>query len=459
MSFSMSTTQPRVLNLTVLPPSTPSSAVALTDYRFKWVHSIWFDLLLAAVVGFVYTSMVLGPKALNVHNTAWLTPDPATYFIGWEEFRQDPHWHWPLMHTERLGYPEGESVALMDLNPLFALPFKLVSFLLPHPFNYLGLEAMFACSLQFFFASRLFRLFPGATPISVGLFSSFFVLSPPLNYRLVGHYTLSNHWVILAAIVVFVRTQKATGSIRHFAISTLILAAVAIAMNPYFAFPVLLLLSATVVSLVWQRRLAVRHAWLIFLAMGITSLAVAYAVGFIIPGGRGYGSPGYRYYSMNLLSPFNPYAPSIGPPNGSIILPKLPVATAGQYEGYNYFGAGVLALLALVFVMGLLKPGKLPHLKKAWALPLLACALVLTLMAFSAKITIGSSTLFDLDSHERLSPYLSPLRSSGRLFWAPYYLILTALLSAPFLFFRKSRATLLLVIFLIVQFADTAPLR
>ena len=65
----------------------------------------------------------------------------------------------------------------------------------------------------------------------------------------------------------------------------------------------------------------------------------------------------------------------------------------------------------------------------------------------------------DLDPGERLSPYLSSLRASGRLFWGPYYLILVTVLAAPFVFFRKSWANLLIACALLLQIADTQSLR
>jgi hypothetical protein len=64
-----------------------------------------------------------------------------------------------------------------------------------------------------------------------------------------------------------------------------------------------------------------------------------------------------------------------------------------------------------------------------------------------------------LDPKEVLSPYLAPLRASGRLFWAPYYAILAGTLAAPFLLFRRTWANLLIAGALVLQFADTSALR
>jgi hypothetical protein len=422
--------------------------------KFAWLGSAWFDLAIAGLVGFVYALIVIGPVPLNPRNTNWVTPDPATYYIGWELFRQDPHIHWPLTFTDRVGYPYGESVALFDLNPVLALALKPLSPLLPEPCQYLGFEVVLLCALQFFFALRLFRLILGANPLGIALSSIFFLLSPPLNYRLVGHYALSNHWLLLAALLVFFQAQQESSrTIRRFVISAVILAGVSVGINPYIAFQVMLLLTGSVATLLWQQKLTLKLAAGIMALLCVTCLATAYSLGFVITGGRGYASSGYRYYSMNSLALFDPYW------YGSGILPKLSMATAGQYEGYNYLGAGVLILALIVLVLALLRREKLQSPNTRWLLPLALCSVLLTLMALSTKVTIGSATLLDLDPRERFSVYFAPFRASGRLFWAPYYTMLIAVLAGPFLFLRRSRANLLLAGILLVQLADTSPLR
>ena len=165
-------------------------------FRLDWMGSVWFSLLISGIVGLLYALIVMGPAPLNPRNTGWLTSDAATYYIGWELFRQDPNVHWPLTYTDRVGYPYGESVALFDLNPLLALVLKPLSPVLPNPCQYLGIEVVLLCALQFFFALRLFHLILGPNPLGIALSSVFFLLSPPLNYRLVGHYALSNHWLL-----------------------------------------------------------------------------------------------------------------------------------------------------------------------------------------------------------------------------------------------------------------------
>jgi hypothetical protein len=141
----------------------------------QWPASIVVNLSIAGAIGLVYTLFVLGPARLDPSNLSWLDGDPATYYIGWELFRQDARLHWPLTFTNRLGYPLGDSIAFMDPNPLLVLMLKPLSPLLPTPFQYLGIAAVLAVSLQFFFATSLFRLLLGRNVFGVLLPSVFFL--------------------------------------------------------------------------------------------------------------------------------------------------------------------------------------------------------------------------------------------------------------------------------------------
>jgi hypothetical protein len=438
-------------------------------------------LCAALVAGLLYALVVIGPAPLNPRNVDWVTLDPAYHYVGWELWRQDPHVHWPLTYTDRLGFPRGESIALVDLNPLLAVLLRPLSPLLGEPFQYFGLEAVLCCALQFFFAFRIFRLMLGTNVLGMALCSIFFLIAPPLNYRLTQHYSLSNQWLLLAALYVFFRSQESPiqpkdrwvghqqssptqakggwvghpilNPIRQFTISGAVLAGIAAGINPYIAFQVLVLLLAGVVSLLWQRRVTLWHAAGIAALFCASGLVVSYSLGLVIAGGRGYTTGGYRVFSLNLMSPVDPRGWT------SIVLHRLSSATPGQYEGYAYLGAGVLALALIVLGAVVVGRPKLPSLDRRWVLPLLLCCAVLTLLALSTRVTFGSHTVVDLDPGETLSPYLSSLRASGRLFWGLYYLIMVAVLAAPFAFFRKSWANGLIAGALLLQLADTQSLR
>jgi hypothetical protein len=421
---------------------------------FEWPNSLWFNLAMAVIIGLLYSLLVLGPVPLNPKNIGWLRNDPAMYYSGWALFRQDSQFHWPLTCTDRIGYPLGYCIALMDVNPLLAVCLKFLSPLLPDTFQYLGLETILACVLQFFFALRLFRLLLGPHPLAVLLPSVFFLVSPPMTLRMGAHYTLTNHWLLTAALFVFCLGQRVpANSVRRFMAATLVLAGISVSINPYLAIQVLFLLTAAVITL-WLRGCLTLPATGAFLvALGAACAVVAYAVGFVIPGGQGYGAGGFRSYSMNLLSPFDPDG------HGALLSRQLPLFVSDQYEGYCYLGAGVMSLAIIAGVIAFLRRSKIPRLQWRSVMPFLLCCFILTLIALSTRITIGSKLLLDLDPNQTLTPYFAPLRSSGRLFWLPYYAILAAIISAPYFLLKRRWANVLVAVALAVQLADTTPLR
>ena len=294
----------------------------------------------------------------------------------------------------------GKSVALLDVNPLLVLVLKPLSPLLPEPFQYFGIEVILACTLQFFFAFRLFRLFLGSNLLGIALCSVFFLLAPPLNLRFRSHYSLTNQWLLLAALFVFAQAQQQSSrSIRRFVFSAATLAAVSVAINPYLAFQVLLLLTTAVASLRWRKRTTLSQSAYIMGLLAAISFMMSYSLGLIIRGGRGYGGTGYRHYSMNLLALFDPRGWR------SVLFARLPETADGrQYEGYNYLGAGVLLLAAVVVVAALIRRGDVWRPDRGWLVPLSLGCLLLTLLALSTKVTLGSENSRRLGSKGSIVP-------------------------------------------------------
>ena len=351
----------------------------------RWYDAIWFEIAIALVAGFFYALLVMGPTPLNPRNVNWVAYDPAYHYVGWEMFRQDPHLHWPLTYTDRLGYPKGESVALIDLNPLMAVVLKPLSPLLPEPAQYFGIEVVLACALQFFFAFRLLRLLIGPNVIGAALGSAVLPACPAAELSLLGTLFLK-------------QSVGAGGSVVRLRARAKARAADCAPLCDFSGHPGGDLGRHKSVSRV---RGFVGHEWLASRACcgdgrsrwrnlpGVVGLlaaagfAMAYAFGLVISGGRGYGSGGYRDLSMNLLAPIDPRGWT------SLIFPRLHSASFGQYEGYNYLGAGVLIIAAIAIVMAVLHRGKLQRPDKRWLVPLAVACLLLTLLALSTKVTLG----------------------------------------------------------------------
>ena len=122
---------------------------------------------LAIALGIGNALLLLGPEPLDPRYIEWIYGDNATYYMGWALYRQDHHLTFPLAFTERIGYPVGASIAMMDAIPLLAIVLRPLSPLLSDPFQYLGLYTLLCFVLQAYFGFSLCRrFFPQSPPSS-----------------------------------------------------------------------------------------------------------------------------------------------------------------------------------------------------------------------------------------------------------------------------------------------------
>src|ERR1051326_4814977 len=93
-------------------------------------------LLIVMAAGAIDALVLLGPGPIDPSNTTWIFGDNATYFSAWEQYRHDSHLHFPLTWTERIGYPVGTSIALLDPVPIRPLRLLALSLLLSSPVSF-----------------------------------------------------------------------------------------------------------------------------------------------------------------------------------------------------------------------------------------------------------------------------------------------------------------------------------
>jgi hypothetical protein len=410
--------------------------------------SVAVALVCSAVAGLLAALFLVGPNVLDPRNTDWLLEDPATHYLGWAFFRQTPTWFLPLTWTDRLGYPWGVSISFFDSIPLLAILLRPLSGAIGEPFQYLGLYTVLCLTLQAFFGFKLARYAGLPTSLSAGLGAAFFLLAPALVWRFHAHFALASHWLILAALVSYLRELPDTRTFRWL-LPLWVILTVAGGINPYIGAMCLLIVLAGVARLWLESRVSLAG----LLGLGMLSTAVLVlsltTFGFLI-GGRteSYSGWGYRYYSLNLLAPIDPHV------YGGLLYGALPQATEGQYEGYNYLGLGLIVLL----LGGLLvRSLRLRSLLAPSMLPLVGVAVVSTCAAASATVAIGPYTILELPLPWRIESIAGMLRASGRLFWPAYYLLVLAALASLRSVRPPLRATLL-GIALFVQLADLMPL-
>src|SRR4029077_2568580 len=108
-----------------------------------------------------------------------------------------------LVAETDVGAVLGERIAWLDCMPFLALllwPFRNV---LPWDFQYLGLIFAFNCILQLYFGYRISWHLTGRSRSIAIAGALLFLVAPPFIFRSGGHFVLTSHWLILAALTLF----------------------------------------------------------------------------------------------------------------------------------------------------------------------------------------------------------------------------------------------------------------
>jgi hypothetical protein len=154
---------------------------------------------------------------------------------------------------------------------------------------------------------------------------------------------------------------------------------------------------------------------------------------------------GYGEFSMNLNAAINPMGTSP-------ILKTLPTLGDAQVEGYNYFGLGLLFLLALGLCGLVTQPRILRGIKPLLPLAVVCC--VLAAYAPSNVVSLGNRVIFQFDIPASLHGLAATFRASGRFFWPMAYGILLVGLYVSAQVLRPRMFTSVLAVALALQCVD-----
>lgn len=358
--------------------------------------------LAGGAIGAALFLAVFGTGLLRVSNLGWMMRhDLQTYLLAWHHFRRTP-WQWPLGRLDAVGYPVGTSIGSTDAVPLVALILKPWHAWLPDPMQYFGGWLLLCFVLQGVFGLLLTRVWTTDWRLQL-LGAGLFVQVPALLVR-TGHPALCAHWTLLAALWLCVDRAASPTAKR---ISWVTLCALAAATQPYLAVVVVAVGLADGATRVWRSR-ATRGVVLDVAVPAVAALVVVWQAGhFRVGGATDLELEGLGFYSMNL------FGPVIALGNSSL-LPAVPAATPGQYEGYVYFGAGWLLLAVLALALAVVGRGRAPAFGLAWVV-VVGCAV----LALSPVISAGSRVIADLGAW---APHqLAVFRSSGRFGWLTMY--------------------------------------
>ncbi|MBY0275976.1 hypothetical protein K2Z84_11570 [Candidatus Binatia bacterium] len=432
----------------------------------------WSDRVATLVAGLLGAGFCLwsyGPSILDGTAINWvMLGDRAQSFLGWHFYRSVSE-SFPLGAIPDLVAPVGSSLAFSDAMPWFSILLKPLSPWLPPTFQTAGLWLVLCHALLGAFAYAVLRELRVAR--SVALAGSVLVVASPELVRRGGHLSLCAQWLIVAALLLALRT-RGDRTIGRFARRWSALLAVAAGTHPYLAAMVLTLALAACangtplcrLALVeraprdgepaWPVRLLARAAIL----LGVTAAAM-YVFGYLTgpPGTAG----GFDTYSANLLT-------LIDPQGASRVLPSLP-SVPGQYEGYAFVGSGTIALLVVGFFLYRRRRGDRPAVSGVTASPgalagggelrLLALAIVaLAVFSLGTSVMLGTWRIATMNHLvARLEPLPSVFRASGRFVWPLHFAVLFAAVVVIARLLRPQVAAVTVLAAVALQLVDGAP--
>lgn len=429
--------------------------VALSDIVATEVRRARREIVAALLLGLTAFLLVVGPAPLDPTNIAWLSEsDAATNYLGWAFFHASP-WAWPPAANPGYGMDIAGSVMMADANPLLALPFKLLSPLLPAPFQYFGWWLLACFLLQALFARAIAaRISPhGEQRLAVAML---FLFAPCFLIRIatpaVFHNTLCGQWQILAALWLYL-----SPGLGRRAICWAGLLVVAVLTHPYLLAMVAALWLADLL-----RELLAGERPLGAILGGAAAVALASAAAAGLSGVfwlqrpaspaseagsnvHSYGEWGFGFFKSNLLSPFDPEG-------WSLLLPDLP-SHPGEIEGFAYLGLGILLLVAVVPFLVRRALRRTPVGREH--LPLALVLAGFGVFALTPNVGVGGD-VFHLPWPDRLVGFGNLFRSSGRFAWPLVYCAMVAVCWAVASGMKRGPASALLIAAALVQIADTS---
>lgn len=393
------------------------------------------------LLGGLFFVSLFGLNHIDPANTDWVLfggGDNFQHYIGWRFFRNQP-WTRFILFMRNLNYPVGTSVIVTDSNPLFSLIFKLFRNILPVDFQFNGIWLLLCYFLIGGFGASIgWKL--THTRFYAIVVSIFCILNPVILQRAAIHDTLAAHWLILAAITIALNWQS-----KWSALYWGLLFGLTLLIHAYFLPMIGLILLLQTIWMIYHqlhwKRIVI--PWVICIGVVIAGYFLL-GYQFIQPETGSFGE-----LSMNLNAFINPDGTS------SILSgrPTFPL----QYEGFNYWGLGLLLFTLAGFIISF------QHPDKRFLMLGVPCLFYL-FFALSNTITWDQNVLAVIPLPGWLLDKLSVFRSSGRLGWVFYYfaVVFSAVMVRQYLTFHPERKKIvggIVFVFLAIQFLDLSDFR
>ncbi len=469
----------------------------MTSRDLRTAIEQYFAQMYAFVVGTVVFIYATGGRIIDPTNRDWLMlGDSAQHYLGWAFFRDTPLLQWPIGANPKLGLDFASSIVFTDSIPLAAFVFKPLNVVLPETFQYLGVWIWMCFVLQAYFGFRLLARRVADRSLC-GLGAALIVLAPVLSYRLVhqgyGHIALVSHFVILAALDLYLDER---GSVRKWAI----LICCALLIQAYFVPMAIAIWIASMVS----RRLAIRDtARQVAIVLGSLGI-VAVVSGFASLGGRLFVGDSsvtpedfpyrFRWQPMALVDSATDFSTGWS----HVMADQLELF--GDVEGFTYLGSGLLlvalpavvlsllrkrsgtvstrdvvVVLGIVAACALVVPSRLfstgiavmlfvvvaviagRSIRERRHRALLVAALLLGVYSMTMRPGVGRRTFFEYDLVPVLEQFTQTFRTHARSSWVLYYVVLLTLVALVATRLPRRLAIGVLALAIVVSVVDSNP--
>ncbi|OHD10932.1 MAG: hypothetical protein A2086_16500 [Spirochaetes bacterium GWD1_27_9] len=384
------------------------------DKLEKRLNNNLIKIILAGFIGLCFFILIRGMNILNPSYIDWILDiqDSTFHFVGWHFFRNDG-WQFPIGKISNYGYPIS-AIAYTDSIPLFAIFFKIFSPILPTNFQYFGIWILTCYILQGIFGFLLMKQITNKSIIQL-IGTIIFVFSPPMLLRFQGHFALMGHWVLLASIWLYLKEKN------NLLKEWFIIISVSLLIHPYLWIMVLGIFFAYLFKRYFFQEKKYVFLFLNVVISLLLSLFIMWQIGLFTINSSNFSTEGYEWYSMNVTSLINPID------NGkwsNFLMTRQ--QGGGQYEGFNYLGFGMIILLifSIYYLFDFIVNKK--YLKTNFNnkyLPLLIISILFTIFSLSNIIQCDTMELLRYPLPLFLKKIFGIFRSSGRLFWIVYYLI------------------------------------
>lgn len=376
-----------------------------------------YYFLLAGIIVLIFGG-IYGFSILNPTYTNWIftkSGDIVQHYVGWESFRAG-EWTFPIGLTNATSYPMNISVIYTDSIPIVALFFKLISFMLPKTFQYLGLYGLLCFILQGILSARIIKKFTDSK-LNIIIGSILFTIVPSMIFRMFYHTALASQWLLLLSLeTIFLYNDFKEGKKIYF-IWALIAFLISTIHLYYLLMCGIILLGYILLDILNTKK--VKKSIILLVIYLVVALITIWIFGgftnIVENDDFGFGL-GLFSYNLNGL---------LNSQGWSVFLKELPMIQE-QYEGFSYLGLGVIILIIISIILTIIwfrKDKEDLKQYKNLVISLVFISVISILVALSPKVYIGEHLLFELKLPSFITSIWEIFRSTGRFVWPVIYIL------------------------------------